>query len=141
MDLRLLKLIFNNPHRFPINLVDKLRERSDSKIITEKFIAANDYFFKNKDFMLDEDFFYSELLILESFFQSAGLFINDVNRERTPYVICCKHVNILGRPVIGSIVQNHVELLSKKENLIIVRGKSQIDNNPIMEYKEIYIGY
>jgi hypothetical protein len=135
-----LKIIFNNPHRFPINLVDSVIKKSDVDIVTQKFITANDYFFKDKKFVSDDDFFYSELLVLESFMQSAGLFIEKKNNDKIPYVISFKGIVVLDRPTIGSAVQHNVRLLSRKSNVIIVSGSSKIDNQIIMEYKDIYIG-
>lgn len=136
----MLKLIFNNPHRFPINLLDNIIKKSDVDIITQKFITANDYFFKDKEFLSNDDFFYSELLVLESFLQSAGLFLERNRNDTTPYVISFKNVTVLDRPTIGSIVQHNVRLLSRKGSVIIVTGNSKVDDRIIIEYKDIYIG-
>lgn len=133
-------LIGGNPHRFPMILVDRIIEHGHH-IITEKFISLNDYEFRDADFESPDTFIYPNWLIIESFFQSAGLFLHCADRDLSPYVISCKLVDVRRAIFAGEIVRHHVFLDVRKESFIIVSGESKIDDETVISYQQVWLGF
>ncbi|MEI2266242.1 hypothetical protein [Erwinia sp. CGal63] len=129
-----------NPHRFPMVLVDRIIENG-SQVITEKFVSLNDYEFRQADFNKPDELIYPDWLIVESFFQSAGLFLHDVGRELSPYVISCKQVEICRTVMAGDIIRHHVSLDVRKESFIIVSGESRVGDEKAISYQQVMLGF
>lgn len=133
-------LIGGNPHRFPMVLMDRIIENS-SKIITEKFVSLNDYEFRFANFENQQEFIYPDWLVVESFFQSAGLFLNCAKRNLSPYVISCKNVHFRRAIIAGEIIQHHVFLDIQKEHFIIVSGESKVGEETVVSYQQVLLGF
>lgn len=135
-----IRLIGGNPHRFPMILIDRIIE-SNSKVITEKFVSLNDYEFRFANFENQQDFIYPDWLVVESFFQSAGLFLNCAERNLSPYVISCKNVHFRRAIIAGEIIRHHVSLDIQKESFIIVSGESKVSEKTIVSYQQVLLGF
>ncbi|HDX9112746.1 3-hydroxyacyl-ACP dehydratase FabZ family protein [Enterobacter cloacae] len=133
-------LIGGNPHRFPMVLMDRIIENSN-KIITEKFVSLNDYEFRFANFESQQDFIYPDWLVVESFFQSAGLFLNCAKQHLSPYVISCKNVHFRRSIIAGEIIQHHVFLDIQKETFIIVSGESKVNEETVVSYQQVLLGF
>ncbi len=133
-------LIGGNPHRFPMVLLDRIIENG-SKVITEKFVSLNDYEFRHADFQNQQEFIYPDWLVVESFFQSAGLFLQCASRNLSPYVISCKNIQFRRAIVAGEIIQHHVSLDVQKESFIIVSGESRVSDETVVSYQQIWLGF
>ena len=133
-------LIGANPHRFPMVLLDRIIENG-SKVITEKFVSLNDYEFRHADFQNQQEFIYPDWLVVESFFQSAGLFLQCASRNLSPYVISCKNIQFRRAIVAGEIIQHHVSLDVQKESFIIVSGESRVSDETVVSYQQIWLGF
>lgn len=135
-----IKEIGGNPHRFPMVLVDRIIKNS-SEVITEKFISLIDYEFRTAEFKKKSEFIYPDWLVIESFFQSAGLFLHGATRDLSPYVISCKHVEVRRTIFAGEIVRHHVFLDARKESFIIVSGESKVCDDTVISYQQILLGF
>ncbi|MFP1918327.1 3-hydroxyacyl-ACP dehydratase FabZ family protein [Lonsdalea quercina] len=133
-------MIGGNPHRFPMVLVDRIIQ-NDSKVITEKFVSLNDYEFRHANFTNLHEFVYPEWLVVESFFQSAGLFLNCSERDLSPYVISCKNVHFQRAIVAGEIIQHHVFIDVQKDSFIIVSGESKVSEETVVSYQQVWLGF
>ncbi len=132
--------ISGNPHRFPMLLIDRIIDKQ-KQVITEKYISLNDIEFSKNNSIVIENFIYPSWLIIESFFQSAGLWIDGQKSKILPYVISCNDIKVKRNIYGGEIIRHYVTLESKKNGLIIVSGISKSDNEIVVSYKQVYIGY
>ncbi|MGJ0628359.1 hypothetical protein [Xenorhabdus bovienii] len=133
-----IEIVGKNLHRYPMVLIDKVIQQGEI-VITEKYISLNDFVFRNSDFNQHNDFIYPSYLIIESFFQSAGLFICEC--DILPYVILCKNVEVKRQIYAGEIIRHHVTLSSRKGSLIIVSGESRSQGESVIYYEQVYIGF
>ncbi|HDT6090483.1 TPA: hypothetical protein QHD31_004918 [Raoultella ornithinolytica] len=133
-------MIGGNPHRFPMVLMDRVIENG-SKVITEKFVSLNDYVFRHADFKNHQEFIYPDWLVVESFFQSAGLYLHCAERDFSPYVISCKNIHFRRAIVAGEIIQHHVFLDVRKESFIIVSGESKVGKETVVSYQQVWLGF
>jgi 3-hydroxyacyl-[acyl-carrier-protein] dehydratase len=133
-----ISLIEKNPHRFPMILVDRILEIG-KYIVTEKFISINDPVFSS----LSSDFLsarYPDYLVMESFFQSAGLFVNDISKF-TPYIISTKNIDMKRSVRPGEIIRHELDVITRKENFVVVTGKTLVNESVVCIYGQVLVGF
>ena len=121
------------PHRYPMLLVDRVLEVSDTDIVGEKFVTNNEPFFQGH---FPDHPIMPGVLIIEALAQLAalhvcykepaarvkGLVLAGVNRAR------------FRQPVLpGSVLGLHIRRLRRRRDIFVVEGIARVEGDTVAE--------
>lgn len=131
-DINAIKKIL--PHRYPFLMVDKIVHlEMDKRVIGIKNVTGNEEFFNGH---FPGEPIMPGVLIVEAMAQTGGiLLLNSIENPEEKLVMFMQIKNAKFRkPVVpGDQLQMEVELQSFKRNIIMMKGKSFVDNNLVAE--------
>ena len=121
------------PHRFPMLLVDRVLEVSDTGLVAEKLISVNEPFFPGH---FPERPVYPGVLILESFAQAAGIWalLRDPGQRGRGMALVGVDRARFRRPVgPGDALRLELAILKQRRDLIVFEGNASVSGERVAE--------
>jgi len=122
------------PHRYPFLLVDKIIEMElDKRVVGVKSVTMNEPFFQGH---FPGHPIMPGVLIVEAMAQTGGVFIwNSIPNPEDKHVYFMQINNVKFRKTVvpGDQLFMEVELISKRSKLIMMKGKTYVDNVVVTE--------
>lgn len=127
---QILELI---PHRYPFLLVDRVLELSETDIVAEKLVSANEPYFEGhfpgRPIM-------PGVLIIEALAQAAAIGVkkNEVASRKRGVVLAGVNKARFRKPVLpGSILTLHVTIRRRRGDLFVLQGVARVDSETVAE--------
>lgn len=122
------------PHRYPFLLVDKIIEMElDKRVVGVKSVTMNEPFFQGH---FPGHPIMPGVLIVEAMAQTGGVFIwNTIPNPQDKHVYFMQINNVKFRKTVvpGDQLFMEIELISKRSKLIMMKGKTYVDNVLVTE--------
>jgi len=134
------------PHRYPILLVDRVREIvPGERIVASKAVTGNEPWFAGKD--TDRPVCYPQVLLIESWGQSAVILALSSNADpenlrKQNVVLAALSGAQFHRPVLpGDVVENHVTLSHWSNRAVIFEGWGSVAGQVVFEIERMVLAF
>ena len=134
MELTTLDIMKLLPHRYPILLVDKIREfEKDKRIIGIKNVTINEPFFLGH---FPEHPIMPGVLILEAMAQVGGVYAllaKEVGEDQVPYFVGIDNAKFRKPVLPGDVLELDLELMKVRRGIYCFHGKALVDGVLVAE--------
>ena len=121
------------PHRYPMLLVDRVLEISETDVVGEKFVTNNEPFFQGH---FPDHPIMPGVLIIEAMAQIAGLLVcyNEPAARNRGLVLAGVNRARFRRPVLpGSVLGLHVRQRRRRRDIFVVEGIARVEGDTVAE--------
>ena len=121
------------PHRYPMLLVDRVLEVSETDVVGEKMVTNNEPFFQGH---FPDHPIMPGVLIIEAMAQIAGLLVcyNEPAARERGLVLAGVNRARFRRPVLpGSVLALHVTQLRRRRGIFVVEGIARVEGDTVAE--------
>ncbi|MFD9426068.1 MULTISPECIES: 3-hydroxyacyl-ACP dehydratase FabZ family protein [unclassified Streptomyces] len=134
------------PHRYPMLLVDRVLTAGAEDIRSLKAVTLNEpWYARLGPQPAEADFAYPEVLLVESWTQTAGLLAQRLagggNDDRTMLFGSMRDVSFHRRVFPGDVVEHHARLQRAVNDTVIFEGSSRVGDEPVLTIGAITVAF
>ena len=116
------------PHRYPFLLVDKILSMDTTRVVAQKCVTINEYFFQGH---FPGKAVMPGVLMIEALAQAGGVLMlsKNENHGKVAYLAAVNEVRFRRRVVPGDVLTLEVEIIKLKSKIGVMKGRASVGDD------------